>query len=168
MCGPDTYTKMEKHSQVSVFSRSCQQHYESAEYAILTQESFSDHHHSNNNYPISPNLLKCDLHADKPNRIWIGYITNIPSGEGWLYLAAVKGFYAKMIVCYTLSKHIETNTAPNALNMAYWYHKLDKRLILPLRSWHPVHRHGLSSTVPGLPYGSEHISQRSPLRPIFA
>lgn len=39
--------------------------------------------------PVAPNLLAQRFEAAAPNQIWLADITYIPTGEGWLYLAAV-------------------------------------------------------------------------------
>ena len=46
--------------------------------------------HSNHNHPIAPNLLQRNFSFDRPDQAWVGDITYIPTGEGWLYLASVK------------------------------------------------------------------------------
>lgn len=84
---------------------------------------------SNHNYPIAPNLLKRNFHADKPNRVWVGDITYISTGEGWLYLAVVKDLCTKMIVGYAFSEHIDTNLTLEALRMAHRRQRPDKGLI---------------------------------------
>ena len=38
--------------------------------------------------PVAPDLLRQDFHTSEPNQVWQADITYIPSGEGWLYLAA--------------------------------------------------------------------------------
>ncbi|CAI1102819.1 Uncharacterised protein [Serratia ficaria] len=39
--------------------------------------------------PVSENLLKQDFYASGPNQKWVGDITYLRTGEGWLYLAVV-------------------------------------------------------------------------------
>ena len=41
---------------------------------------------SNHNLPISPNILNQDFYASSPNEKYVGDITYISTGEGWLYL----------------------------------------------------------------------------------
>ena len=41
-------------------------------------------------HPIAPNLLARRFSFDKPDTAWVGDITHIPTGEGWLYCAVVK------------------------------------------------------------------------------
>ena len=73
---------------------------------------------SNHNYAVSPNLLKRDFKADKPNQKWVGDITYIPTDEGWLYAAIVKDLCPKKIVGYAFSSRIDTNLTVSALEMA--------------------------------------------------
>ena len=40
-------------------------------------------------YPIAPNRLGRNFVANRPGQVWLADLTYIPTGEGWLYLAAV-------------------------------------------------------------------------------
>ena len=73
---------------------------------------------SKHNYAVSPNLLKRDFSADKPNSKWVGDITYIPTDEGWLYAATVKDLCTKKIVGYAFSEHIDSKLTVAALEMA--------------------------------------------------
>jgi transposase InsO family protein len=73
---------------------------------------------SNHSNPIAPNLLMRNFKASKPNLIWVGDITYIPTGEGWLYLAIVKDLCLKKVVGYAFSSRIDTQLALHALKMA--------------------------------------------------
>ena len=84
---------------------------------------------SNHKHPIAPNLLKRNFYADKPNQVWVGDITYIPTREGWLYLAAVKDLCTKMVVGYAFSERIDTNLTLEALRMACQRQKPGKGLI---------------------------------------
>jgi len=44
---------------------------------------------SRHSLPIAPNLIGSNFAAAAPNQVWLADITYIPTGEGWLYLAAV-------------------------------------------------------------------------------
>jgi len=68
--------------------------------------------------PIAPNLLNRDFTAAAPNRIWLADITYIPTGEGWLYLAAVMDLYSRKIVGWAMRDHLRTELASAALMMA--------------------------------------------------
>jgi len=74
---------------------------------------------SNHKHPIAPNLLNRKFHTAKPNQVWVGDITYIPTEEGWLYLAIVKDLCTKMVVGYAFSQRIDTSLTLEALRMAY-------------------------------------------------
>jgi transposase InsO family protein len=73
---------------------------------------------SNHKHPVAPNLLERNFNSDTPNAVWVGDITYIPTGEGWLYLAIVKDLYLKKVVGYALSERIDTQLTLDALHMA--------------------------------------------------
>ena len=52
----------------------------------------------NATHPAAPNLLLRNFSAQRPNQIWLADITNIPTQEGWLYLAAVLDLYSRRII----------------------------------------------------------------------
>ena len=72
-------------------------------------------HHSN---PVAPNLLARNFQFAAPNEAWVGDITYIPTGEGWLYLAMVKDLCLKKVVGYAFSDRIDTQLTLDAIEMA--------------------------------------------------
>ena len=73
---------------------------------------------SNHSHPVAPNLLERDFEAREPNRRWLADITYIPTGEGWLYLAAVLDLHSRLIVGWSLSSRMSRAVALDALHMA--------------------------------------------------
>ena len=73
--------------------------------------------HSNHSHPIAPNLLQRNFSFDRPDQAWVGDITYIPTGEGWLYLAIVKDLCTRKIVGYAFSDKIDTRLTLAALDM---------------------------------------------------
>lgn len=51
---------------------------------------------------IYENKLGGDFHADRPNRKWVTDISYIHTGEGTLYLSAIKDLYDNFIVAYDM------------------------------------------------------------------
>lgn len=47
-----------------------------------------------------PNLLNRDFHADRPNQKWVTDISYIRTGQGFLYLSAIRDLYDNSIVAY--------------------------------------------------------------------
>lgn len=73
---------------------------------------------SRHDLPIAPNLLDRNFTASAPNHIWLADITYIPTGEGWLYLAAVMDLYSRKIVGWAMRDHLRTELPLAALMMA--------------------------------------------------
>lgn len=73
---------------------------------------------SNHSNPVAPNLLERNFSFPQPNQAWVGDITYIPTGEGWLYLAIVKDLCLKKVVGYAMSERIDTQLTLDALAMA--------------------------------------------------
>jgi len=69
-------------------------------------------------FPIAPNLLQRQFTATAPNRIWLADITYLPTGEGWLYLAAVMDLHTRKIVGWSMRDHLRAEGALAALQMA--------------------------------------------------
>jgi len=74
---------------------------------------------SNHSHPIAPNLLQRNFTFKHPDLAWVGDITYIPTGEGWLYLAIVKDLCTRKIVGYAFSDRIDTQLTLEAIDMAY-------------------------------------------------
>ena len=73
---------------------------------------------SNHNNPVAPNLLQRNFRFKQPNKAWVGDITYIPTGQGWLDLAIVKDLCTKKVVGYAYGDRIDTGLTLAALGMA--------------------------------------------------
>jgi transposase InsO family protein len=73
---------------------------------------------SNHNLPIAPNLLNRDFYASAPDTKYVGDITYIATGEGWLYLAIVIDLYSRKVVGWSMDDTMKVSLVNNALNMA--------------------------------------------------
>ncbi len=73
---------------------------------------------SRHDMPIAPNLLKQEFSASGPNRVWLADITYLPTGEGWLYLAAVLDLATRKVVGWSMRDHMRTELTTAALMMA--------------------------------------------------
>ena len=58
-----------------------------------------------------------------------GHFTYIPTGHGWLYLAAVKDMATREIVGWSMSDGLEAGSACEALRMAIQQHQPPAGLI---------------------------------------
>jgi transposase InsO family protein len=86
---------------------------------------------SNHNLPIAANILNRDFYASNPNEKYVGDITYISTGEGWLYLATVIDLYSRKIVGWSMDDTMKVSLVNDALNMAMIHRKPSKGLI-----WH--------------------------------
>ncbi len=73
---------------------------------------------SRHTYPIAPNRLARNFTAQKPNQIWLADLTYIPTGEGWLYLAAILDGCTRKLVGWSMRDTLHTEIALDALAMA--------------------------------------------------
>ena len=71
--------------------------------------------------PIAPNHLARQFtveQAERPNRVWAGDITYIPTKEGWLYLAVILDLASRRVVGWALRTRLDQELALGALRMA--------------------------------------------------
>jgi putative transposase len=85
----------------------------------------SDHHK-----PVAPNLLKRRFDGWQVNQAWVGDVTYIATGEGWLYLACVMDLASRRIVGWSMSERMKADLVCQALKSAYWRRKPPAGLIM--------------------------------------
>jgi putative transposase len=68
--------------------------------------------------PVHDDLVRRDFTATGPNRLWLTDITEHATGEGKLYLCAVKDVFSKRIVGYSIDSRMKSRLAVTALNSA--------------------------------------------------
>jgi putative transposase len=68
--------------------------------------------------PVHDDLVLRDFAAERPNELWLTDITEHPTGEGKLYLCAVKDACSKRIVGYSIDDRMTSDLAVNALRNA--------------------------------------------------
>lgn len=66
----------------------------------------------------APNLLLERPPATAPDQVWVSDITYIPTGEGWLYLAAVMDLHTRRILGWATAPHMRTELVAQALQRA--------------------------------------------------
>jgi transposase InsO family protein len=72
----------------------------------------------NKAHRAAPNLLERDFSAERPDHKWLTDITYIPTGEGWLYLAAILDLYTRRIVGWAMAERMTAGLTIRALKMA--------------------------------------------------
>ena len=68
--------------------------------------------------PPLPDLIGRLFDPGAPDVAWVGDITYIPTGEGWLYLASVLDLGSRRWLGYSMADHMRTELVADALRMA--------------------------------------------------
>jgi putative transposase len=68
--------------------------------------------------PVHDDLVGRQFAAEGPNRLWLTDITEHATGEGKLYLCAIKDVFSNKIVGYSIDSRMKSRLAVNALNNA--------------------------------------------------
>ncbi len=68
--------------------------------------------------PPAPDLLGRDFSAQTVNEKWCGDLTEIPTAEGKLYLAAVEDLASRRVPGFAIDEHHDARLATGALKMA--------------------------------------------------
>lgn len=66
----------------------------------------------------SPNVVARDFTAERPNQLWVGDLTYIPTLEGWLFLAVLLDVFSRKIVGWATATSLEADIAVEALKRA--------------------------------------------------
>jgi putative transposase len=69
-------------------------------------------------HPIAENRLNQEFAVPLPNQAWAADMTYIPTGEGWLYLAAVLDLCSRKVVGWAADDHLRAELPGRALEMA--------------------------------------------------
>jgi putative transposase len=86
--------------------------------AATTKRKFRCTTDSNHGHPVAENVLNRQFKPVAADRAWTADITFIPTGEGWLYLAAVEDLYSRKIVGWSMGSRIDSRLVVDALEMA--------------------------------------------------
>lgn len=81
---------------------------------------------SKHDLPIAPNLLNRQFNVTAPNKVWVGDITYIATGEGWLFLAVVVDLFSRQVVGWSMGEQMTRELVIDALRMA-WFRRHPSR-----------------------------------------
>ncbi len=73
---------------------------------------------SRHRMPVSENVLAREFRASKPNQKWVMDLTDIPTREGWLFLALVVDLFSRRIVGWAMAATMTSRLVVDALAMA--------------------------------------------------
>jgi putative transposase len=79
---------------------------------------------------VAPNQLNREFTAQAPDTVYVGDITYLPTGEGWLYLAVVLDLCSRAIVGWSMANHMRAELVNQALAMAIWQRQPAAGLIM--------------------------------------
>lgn len=66
----------------------------------------------------APDLVERAFTAEGPNELWVGDITYVRTGEGFLYLAVVVDVFSRRVVGWAMADHLRSELVVAALDMA--------------------------------------------------
>jgi putative transposase len=67
---------------------------------------------------VAPNQLNREFTVQTPDMSYVGDITYLPTGEGWLYLAVVLDLCSRAVVGWSMAAHMRAELVNQALSMA--------------------------------------------------
>jgi transposase InsO family protein len=67
---------------------------------------------------VVANALRRQFVATRPNQKWAGDITDVPTRQGWLYVAVLMDLYSRRIVGWAMDDQATTTLTLSALEMA--------------------------------------------------
>ena len=68
--------------------------------------------------PAPADLVRRDFRPGPPDRGWAGDINYIPTGDGWVYLAAMLDVGSRKLIGYSMATHMAAQLAVDALDTA--------------------------------------------------
>ena len=71
-----------------------------------------------------PDLVSRKFRVDKPNTVWAGDISYLPTKEGWLYLAVMMDLHSRRVVGWAMGERLTTDLPLAALQMG-----VDRRVL---------------------------------------
>ena len=84
---------------------------------------------SKHDRPVAPNALGRQFTADFSDSVWCADITYIPTTGGWVYLAAILDVATRLIVGWSVAKHMRTELIESALSNALRARTPARRLV---------------------------------------
>jgi transposase InsO family protein len=82
-----------------------------------------------NSEPPAPNLLNRNFESRRPDRVWAGDVTFIPTREGMLHLAVLLDLHSRRVVGWAMSERINQPLVTDALQMAIEHRQPEPGLI---------------------------------------
>ena len=95
-----------------------------------TQRKFKTPRTAGQAQTVAPNQLNREFTVTKQNTVYVGDITYLPTGEGWLYLAVVLDLCSRAVVGWSMADHMRAELVNQALSMAIYQRQPAAGLIM--------------------------------------
>lgn len=95
-----------------------------------TRRRFRATTNSNHSLPVAPNRLDRQFQVAAPDRVYVGDITYVATGEGWLYLAVFLDLFSRQVVGWAMSAWMTADLVMDALQMARWRRRPGEGLLV--------------------------------------
>jgi putative transposase len=92
-------------------------------------------------------LVRRNFDPSGPNVLWAADVTQIRTGEGWFYLAAVLDLWSRRVVGWAMGNAVNAELVGDALLMAFHRRRPDHRLV----------HHSDRGAVGGFNWSSQHL-----------
>lgn len=107
---------------------------------------------SNHLYPVNPNLLLRDFSTTGTGEKWVGDITYIRTGEGWLYLTVIMDLADRKIIGWSMDNSMSaSSTVVDAWKMAIKNRPVERELIFHSDRGIQYASYGFRRCLKGLP-----------------
>jgi putative transposase len=83
-----------------------------------TRRKFTAPRSAGQTQTVAPNQLNREFTVSAPDTVYVGDITYLPTGEGWLYLAVVLDLCSRAVVGWAMANHMRAELVTHALAMA--------------------------------------------------
>lgn len=74
--------------------------------------------------PSAPDLVQRTFSASTPNQVWVADLTDVPTQQGFLFLAVVLDACSRRVVGWSMAAHLRTELVVAALDMALRHRRL--------------------------------------------
>jgi transposase InsO family protein len=78
---------------------------------------------SRHDHPIAPNRLAGTAALQQHDQAWVTDITDVPTEEGWLYVAGVMDRWSRRVVGLAMAEHLRTELVGAALQQAHTHRR---------------------------------------------
>jgi putative transposase len=78
---------------------------------------------------VGADLVRRNFNPTAPNRLWAADVTQMHTGEGWLYLAAVLDLWSRRVIGWAIGPAVNADLVGDALIMAFQRRRPDRRVV---------------------------------------